>query len=348
MIVRRLAPRVLFALATAFYLSSAVSWEPSFSLHMGTDDLQSHAAEAIVPDACDAAKARPVKFYHNDIRRCFDRDRKLDILIAFSREKMYELEETVSLLLAVPNFKHAEEPYTKPCVVVGSKLRAASEVLPVRGVDTVFELGAAGREWAVYFTYLISYYDNLPQHVVFMHGSIGCHLPAPTHRLRELWGMFRSSFCPQVYQAFLNGHYVVSRRRILANAVDMYRLLYRFVMHQPHHFLSADAHAQMKAAPRHYVNFVDHIETCEDTLEGHIVERAWSFIFGCYQRPDWSKCLESAAAIGALSDPKSAAAAGLLDPSCDYSGWQCYDSVPPWPLNTTHYMGGRPYVIVPP
>ncbi|KXZ45368.1 hypothetical protein GPECTOR_55g274 [Gonium pectorale] len=206
---------------------------------------------------------------------------------------MTDLETSIKTLLSAPAIKA-----TDPCIVVGTKVRAASEVLNVEGVDTAFELGNAGREWAVYITYLISYYDNLPQHVLLAHGRINFKEPELMPRL--------ALFGPSTGMLGIG------------TCIRCYWVLYRYVMHNPGHYLSADAHEQMQAAPKHSVNFVNHLGTCEDTLGGHIVERAWSFIFGCYQQPHREACTSF-----------NGTAQGL-NPTCAYNGWQCYDSMPPW------------------
>ncbi|GFR42879.1 hypothetical protein Agub_g3871 [Astrephomene gubernaculifera] len=376
-------------------LSSAATWIPSFTL-----DIESTDGEHPLPDVCDEAK-RPVKFYAREPSRCYADDRKLDIVIAYSVEKTTDVQSTVDFLLSVPQLKSAS-----PCVVIGSKIQSASVVLDtIRGADVVFELGIAGREWAVYLTYLVSYYDHLPQHVLFVHGRlnlptevlaarfalfgphtgllglvhngkckcIGCALPAPVFRLRELWSIFRRSFCPQTYLAFFNGHYIVSRARIRANPVELYTVLYRYVMHHPRHFLSADSHEQAAAGPFN-IDFVEHLDTCEDRLGGHIVERAWSFVFNCFNQHWREACRKAgsssnnntiisnsnsakgtaAATASSSQDGWGGGGAGAsggggggegpaFDPTCVYSGWQCYDAVPPFPLNTSGFAAdGRP------
>jgi hypothetical protein len=123
-------------------------------------------------------------------------------------------------------------------------------------------------------------------------GCSGCYVESGGMlRIRELYAMATKHLCEYQYQAYFNGQMLVSRRAILHQPLSLYNLLFDMLHAPPNHFIHRDLCQRHRrsltdaAMPDLCVKIREAIQVHEETnmnsLFGHVLERSWSFLFGC-------------------------------------------------------------------
>lgn len=101
--------------------------------------------------------------------------------------------------------------------------------------------------------------------------------------MKDIYTMFRGHFCPPTLQlSAYSAQFLVSRKRILANAYDKYRQLSELMEAPAEHWIHNEGAA-----------FYYHTWTGPaNPALGHALERSWPTIFGCVDPGIADRCDE--------------------------------------------------------
>ena len=163
-----------------------------------------------------------------------------------------------------------------------------------------------GREGDVYLEFIINHYYSLPDHVLFSQAcpevkdfetrlvqwSNTTHMfnlggaewgtcdgtdYYPMHRLHDVYVLTHASLCPtQKFLSFMQGQFVVSRKRITRNSVEVYHLLQDTL----HDNATNEDIYDIKDEDIRNSKLANH-ENHNANYFSYVLERAWVIIFDC-------------------------------------------------------------------
>jgi hypothetical protein len=110
----------------------------------------------------------------------------------------------------------------------------------------------------------------------------GSFTGAPWPHMRELYAMATRRLCESWWPTFLNGEFVVSRKRVLHQPASLWRYLRELLEAPPAHFIHREG--QREGGPRVYDS------TAADFIFGHMLERLWNPLFVCLDPPAPMRC----------------------------------------------------------
>ena len=87
-------------------------------------------------------------------------------------------------------------------------------------------------------------------------------------RMREMFVLATGTFCKDPWTSFLNGEFIVSRKRILAQPLQ----LYEFILKQTEDEVTWKQHDEDALG-----------STVPDEWFAHVMERIWNPLFGCVE-----------------------------------------------------------------
>lgn len=210
----------------------------------------------------------------------------LDIVLAVSKEPVSVINDTIQRLLNITSVQSR----APRIIIVSKRFVTADTLFAGTGAHICISQSNIGREGLSYLTYIYAFYQDLPRHILFLqsapnkfgdvlkrlhtsfHGDTGmlglayiyeCDCDS-THamigrmvRARELWGVFRQSFCPHSWTGMLNGQFLVSRSRIQANPLEKYTFLYYYLTRNASHWIQTD----LQHATAKFFNYHQHRAT---------------------------------------------------------------------------------------
>jgi hypothetical protein len=115
-------------------------------------------------------------------------------------------------------------------------------------------------------------------------------------RLREIYAMSNRVFCHGSWDAFYNGEFIVSKKRIQAQSGWFYRYILEVLEAPADHFTHEDV--------KYYPPAAHMTSTPALPIIGHTLERSWNMIFKCFNasrccqgdatncEPDFCQCLD--------------------------------------------------------
>jgi hypothetical protein len=146
--------------------------------------------------------------------------RKMDVVVSYYLEDVATLKGQLSRILSHPKIAPLS-----PCVTIYSKGDRTQEVAKAIPWANVVQLHNVGRESHTYLHHMLVHYEDLPTHMMFVHGHVehmsnllrvlsaltpttgfmclsywgrstcdGGELQ-PDRRMREVWAMARHDFC---------------------------------------------------------------------------------------------------------------------------------------------------------
>ncbi|KAJ3192356.1 hypothetical protein HK101_006699 [Irineochytrium annulatum] len=222
----------------------------------------------------------------------------VDLVISYYSEHLPTLAWTLATIRAVPTLTsltslgHRAIIYNKG---PSDSSLISSSVLP----DLVLDLPNLGREGATYLHHIVENYDDLARWTLFTQaepattdglvnrlstlqadtaflalrhydlcGCAYCYSPFP--RLAEVWTLTKKELCPSKgFAATLNGQFLVSASRIRKHPKSYYKYLLDLITSDMTHFIHDNASLDwIRDEP-------------SNPVFGHVMERSWSFVFGC-------------------------------------------------------------------
>lgn len=123
-------------------------------------------------------------------------------------------------------------------------------------------------------------------------GCNGCYVQeGGMLRLRELYVMATQQMCDTEFMAYFNGQMLVSRDAILKQELSMYQLLFSLLHAPKEHYIHRDLcqkhlRRSLKNRAADVCAKIDKVVPIsehdnQNPLFLHILERSWSFMFGC-------------------------------------------------------------------
>jgi hypothetical protein len=250
----------------------------------------------------------------NDVSGTKSRNQsKFDIVLSYYDENTEKVRNQIEVLRAIPAFAELSPRviiYIKGPVEPFVDGEPGLEVLRNQlGADIVRTLPNYGRESHTFLTHIVNYWDDLATQTLFGQGrlhdldlitpriethfntsvaamsfaeysSCECEFCDPLwgspkegfKRVPQLYTIFNQEFCPsQGVLLSYRGQFIVHRDRIYRHARERYQWLLE-IMEDMSHDVNGDNPSG---------SWYRHDNTLENPFFGHIVERAWLFIFGC-------------------------------------------------------------------
>jgi hypothetical protein len=127
-------------------------------------------------------------------------------------------------------------------------------------------------------------------------GCSGCYVQeGGMIRLRELYVMATHKLCDVEFMSYFNGQMLVSRDAILKQPLSMYKLLFSLLHAPKDHFIHRDLCQKhlRRSLKNRAVEICAKIDKAvpisehdnQNPLFLHVLERSWSFMFGCENAP---------------------------------------------------------------
>jgi hypothetical protein len=95
----------------------------------------------------------------------------------------------------------------------------------------------------------------------------------PWQHMREMYAMATRTLCNEWWPTFMNGEFIVSKKRVLRQPPSMWRYIKELLEAPPGHFI----HHEGETPERPHV----YDSTRVDPVFGHMMERLWNPLFGC-------------------------------------------------------------------
>jgi len=239
---------------------------------------------------------------------CLQADRPIDIVLSYFKEDLDLVKSKLERLQSHPLVAN------RGCVHFYTKLSLADDQASGLNATVVVKTHNMGRESGVYLHYILANYNNLPRHVIFLQADVegidnvlavlnqateqtgflglgvwvrctcdNCNMiPGKLVRIRELWALATGTLCLGDFRANIRGQMLVSRERIHRHRPDFYLLLRQSLFAQPGHALHDDDRYIDDTEFKQFMRIVVDTMGAHDSLFGHVMERMWSVIFGCY------------------------------------------------------------------
>ena len=179
-----------------------------------------------------------------------------------------------------------------------------------------------GRESHTYLSHILHHYHELPSHLIFVQAvpnnyevyarrlavlsnhtgllNLGGEDASTCEgseaykmvRLREIYVLTHRAFCPrEPFISFMNGQFAVSRHRVLANPLHIYKYLADMLDAPPSHFVHADVEdIWLELQPR----MRDNSASNNANYFSFVMERAWTVLFRCRIAPQTYACCRTA------------------------------------------------------
>lgn len=110
-------------------------------------------------------------------------------------------------------------------------------------------------------------------------------------RLREIYVLTHRTFCPrEPFISFMNGQFAVSRHRVLANPLHVYKYLADMLDAPPSHFVHADVE---DIWPDLQLRIRESSASNNANYFSFVMERAWTVLFRCRIVPQAYACCSS-------------------------------------------------------
>lgn len=105
----------------------------------------------------------------------------------------------------------------------------------------------------------------------------GSFTMTPWVHMRELYVLATHKLCESFWPTFMNGEFIVSRKRVLHQPLSLWKYLKELLEAPLGHFL----HKEGTTPERPHV----YDSTLSDPIFGHMMERLWNPLFRCLERP---------------------------------------------------------------
>jgi hypothetical protein len=281
----------------------------------------------------------------------------MDVVVSYYQEDIQNLSNQLSRILA-----HPKMVPLAPCVTIYSKGGRTEEVAKAIPWANVIPLPNVGRESHTYLHHMETHYEDLPAHMMFVHGHVehmgnllrvlsaltpttgfmclayfgrstcdGGELH-PDRRMREVWALARRDFCFDDFNICYRAHFLVSAARVRHHGLGFYRRLREIHELPADHIIYKDAQQLADPAVRNGWG-------PSNPLLAHTFERAWTFLFNCHYPSGPSQVVPQ---LLPMMDPTRACRC-FMDPNieplhigepgdCSYDamrqGCQCVDMLP--------------------
>lgn len=228
----------------------------------------------------------------------------MDIIISMYKDDTKKMLETLNGLSSLPPIQNISEIRT--FVYVKDPDANIKELQEALSTPRVFQIPNVGREAGSYLHHIVTNYDDLAKHNMFiqadMHeyegakqrildyfidntgvlplGSMevcdctSCKDPwSPDRvypRIEELYSLLNGKFCPPSVTLSYLGQMITSEKRILMRPREAYKYIKEVLESEQDHFIHTDLHG--------IAGFED---DPSNPYFGHTMERAWMVIWGC-------------------------------------------------------------------
>lgn len=267
-----------------------------------------------------AAAAATVLHDRLQLPCCNLASRQLDIVVSHCAEDLQKLQHVLHTIVSVPAIAALET-----CVHVYTKCREREHVrqaLPA--AILVDKLDNIGREGHTYLTHIVRHYDNLPAFSVFLQAGVevedrlvprletlnsttgfinlgnpwvsqAVHENGEKHqeehfiRLPELYSWVYQDLAPPQIDLTYQGQFLVAKQRLLHHPLRFYQKLLQYLTAPQGHFVTQDykfiRHPKRWDHKKRWANPTPD-QHLNDPFFGHVLERAWGFIFLCGPEKD--------------------------------------------------------------
>lgn len=232
--------------------------------------------------------------------------RKLDIVVSHYSENLTTVHEALEKIRNIPEIKSRE-----PRIIIYSKNPEidVKEIKATTKADEVYKLKNLGRESATYMQHIIEHYDNPADHTLFVQATphklyewpsqlqkfkpktgfmtlgtcdvLDCTTPM-WPRIGQIFTMVNQTLCPTRVSVSYTAQFIVSKARILANPLSVYKHLNDLLTAPKGHFIYDD---------RVLPFYTKEMNKPDNPQFGHSVERSYHILFNCWNPEKYtSRC----------------------------------------------------------
>lgn len=258
-----------------------------------------------------SATSSPPPLHDQHEYACLQAERPLDIVLSHYEEDLGSVRTKLERLQNHPFVAN------RACLHLYTKSSSRTlSLIDAAGLNetVIVKTRNMGRESGAYLQYILSNYHSLPRHVMFLQADVEnvdevlAKLNQATEQtgflglgfwvnctcdncgfvsgklvhIREVWALATGKLCSGAFQANLRGQMLVSRERVQGHPPKLYLMLLQSLYAMPGHAIHGDiGNVDESDFARDIRRAVD-IQGAHDSLFGHVMERMWGVLFGCY------------------------------------------------------------------